>query len=109
MSALLTTVTKGPTSITGVLYTPDDTESKRPAIIAVQPGGDAIGQTASLYASRLAREGFVTICFDLFFLNSSDGQENAFDDPSSRVSDIWATLDHLQNEQTHVVDPDRIG
>jgi uncharacterized protein len=109
MSASLVTVTRGPPSTTGLLYTPDALQNISPVIIVIHPGGDgAHERTASLYASKLAREGFATICFDLF-LTRSEGQGNTFDDPASCVSDVWATIDHLRNEQAHVVDPNRIG
>lgn len=71
------------------------------------PGGGVKEQTASLYAKKLAQEGFTTVCFDASHQGESGGEPHFLEDPSQRVSDVWSVVDYL--EHLDFVDPDKIA
>jgi uncharacterized protein len=108
MSAV--SIKKGPIQLAGLLFKsakPPSSSSKSPALVVVHPGGGVKEQTAGLYAKRLAREGFTTVCFDASYQGESGGEPHFLEDPSQRVSDVWSVVDYL--EQLDFVDPDKIG
>ncbi|QIY93308.2 alpha/beta hydrolase [Streptomyces sp. S1D4-11] len=93
----------------GNLYLPDGFSEGRsyPAIVSVHPGGGVKEQTVSLYAGKLAREGFVTLAFDASHQGESGGQACHLENPASRVEDIRSAADYLST--LGYVDADRIG
>jgi uncharacterized protein len=104
MSAI--SIQKGSIQLAGLLFRPNSS-SKSPALVIVHPGGGVKEQTASLYAKKLAHEGFTTVCFDASHQGESGGEPHFLEDPSQRVSDIWSVVDYF--EKLDFVDSDKIG
>lgn len=89
-------------------FPPDFDESRKyAAIVAVHPGSSCKGQTAGLYAAKLAGQGFVTIAFDASFQGESGGEPRYIEDPATRVEDVRCAVDYLVT--LPYVDEDRIG
>lgn len=92
------------------LYLPPnfDESRKYPAIVSTHPIGSCKEQTSgNIYASALAREGFVVIAFDASFQGASGGSPRFIEDPAIRVSDIRFAIDYLVT--LPYVDAERIG
>ena len=62
--------------VVGNLFTPKslDRSARAPAIVVGHPMGAVKEQSANLYATKLAEQGFVTLSFDLSFWGESEGQ-----------------------------------
>lgn len=91
------------------LYLPKDFDENRKyaAIVCVHPGSSCKGQTAGIYAGKLAGEGFVTIAFDASFQGESGGEPRYIEDPATRVEDVRCAVDYLTT--LSFVDEERIG
>ena len=64
--------------LAGILFTPDaHTGSPLPAIVVSHPGGGVKEQTASIYAERLAREGYATLVFDAAYQDRKSTRLNS--------------------------------
>ncbi|KAI9998931.1 hypothetical protein PInf_003595 [Phytophthora infestans] len=63
-------------SVAGNLFTPKslDTNGSAPAIIVGHPMGAVKEQSANLYATKMAEEGFVTVSIDLSYWGGSEGE-----------------------------------
>jgi hypothetical protein len=107
MSAI--SIPKGLIHLAGLLFKPitASTSSKSPGLVVVHPGGGVKEQTASLYAKKLAENGFTTICYDASYQGESGGVPHFLEDPSQRVSDVWSVVDYL--EHLDFVDPEKIA
>ena len=105
MSAV--SIPKGPINLAGLLYKPSNQSGPSAALIVVHPGGGIKEQTASLYASKLAASGFVSICYDASHQGESGGEPHFLEDPAARVSDVWSVIDYLQSQP--FVDPNKTG
>ena len=101
------TIPKGPINLAALLYRPSTDRQKYTAVIVVHPGGGVKEQVTSLYANKLAESGLLAICFDASHQGESEGEPRFLEDPSARVSDIWAVVDYLQAQS--FVHPERIG
>lgn len=91
------------------LHVPPDFDEKKQyaAIVCVHPGSSCKGQTAGLYAARLAEQGFVTIAFDASFQGESGGEPRHIEDPATRVEDVRCAVDYLVT--LPCIDEERIG
>lgn len=103
------TFPNGSISMAGNLFLPPDFDDQAtyPALVTVHPGGGVKEQTAGLYATKLAAQGFITLAFDASFQGESGGDPHHLEDPDARVEDIRAAVDYLQS--LDYVDGERIG
>ena len=56
-------------------------------------------QSANLYATKLAEQGFVTLSFDLSFWGESEGQPRNTVAPDIYVDDFNAAVDFLSTQR----------
>src|SRR5687768_4253696 len=96
-------------NVVGNLFVPKSLEPnvKAAAIIVGHPMGAVKEQSANLYATKLAEQGFVTLSFDLSFWGESDGQPRNTVAPDVYVEDFSAAVDFLGTRP--FIDRDRIG
>jgi len=95
--------------VAGNLFFPKDIApgTKNPAIIVGHPMGAVKEQSANLYATKMADQGFVTLSLDLSFWGESEGQPRNAVSPDIYAEDFSAAVDFLG---THaLVDRNRIG
>lgn len=95
--------------VTGYLFTPKgmDQNDKHAAIIVGHPMGAVKEQSASLYAQKLAEQGFVTLAIDVSFWGESAGQPRNAVAPDIYAESFSAAVDYLGTRS--FVDRQRIG
>ncbi|MBP2635285.1 MAG: hypothetical protein H6Q72_1192 [Firmicutes bacterium] len=95
--------------VTGNLFIPKglNQNAKNPAIIVGHPMGAVKEQSANLYATKMAEQGFVTLSLDLSFWGESEGQPRNAVSPDIYAEDFSAAVDFLGTRP--FVDKDRIG
>jgi len=95
--------------VAGNLFTPKglDPEAKSAAIIVGHPMGAVKEQSANLYASKMAEQGFVTLSLDLSFWGESEGQPRQAVSPDIYAEDFSAAVDFLGTRP--FIDRQRIG
>jgi fermentation-respiration switch protein FrsA (DUF1100 family) len=95
--------------VTGNLFVPKnlDRNSSHAAIIVGHPMGAVKEQSANLYATKMAEQGFVTLSLDLSFWGESEGQPRNAVSPDIYAEDFSAAVDFLGTRP--FVDRERIG
>jgi uncharacterized protein len=96
-------------NVTGNLFVPNDLDrnTKNAAMVVGHPMGAVKEQSANLYATKLAEQGFVTMSLDLSFWGESDGQPRNLVAPEIYTEDFSAAVDYLRTQS--FVDTERIG
>ena len=97
------------TSVAGNLYLPKDLDRTRKtaAIIVGHPMGAVKEQSANLYATKMAEEGFVAMSLDLPFWGESEGQSRNLVSPEIYAEAFSAAVDFLGSSS--FVDRQNIG
>jgi len=96
-------------NVAGNLFIPKglNQNAKNPAIIVGHPMGAVKEQSANLYATKMAEQGFVTLSLDLSFWGESEGQPRNAVSPEIYAEDYSAAVDFLGTRP--FVDRERIG
>lgn len=96
-------------NVAGNLFVPNDIDrdSGHPAVVVGHPMGAVKEQSADLYATKLAEQGFVTLSIDLSFWGESDGEPRNSVSPDIYAEDFSAAVDYLRT-QSFVAD-EKIG
>lgn len=91
------------------LYLPEDfkEDGKYAAIVVAHPGSSCKEQTAGIYASKLSKNGFVTLAVNASYQGESGGEPRDIEDPAARMEDIRCAIDYLVT--LPYVGPERIG
>ncbi|KAF0319644.1 alpha/beta superfamily hydrolase [Colletotrichum asianum] len=97
------------TTVAGNLFTPNNLarNSTSPAIVVSHPMGAVKEQSANLYATKLAEQGFVTVSIDMPFWGGSSGEPRNAVAPELYAEAFSATVDYLGGQS--FVDRERIG
>ncbi|BBG31396.1 alpha/beta hydrolase [Zymobacter palmae] len=95
--------------VTGNLIRPKalNKNAKAPAIVIGHPMGAVKEQSSTLYATKLAEQGFVTLAIDLSFWGESEGQPRNAVLPDMYAEDFSAAVDYLGTR--NFVDRNHIG
>ena len=72
-----------------------DRRKRSPAIVVGHPMGAVKEQSANLYATKMAEQGFVTMSLDLAFWGGSDGQPRNAVSPDLYAESFSAAVDYL--------------
>lgn len=96
-------------TVAGNLFTPKDLNlsANLPAIVVSHPMGAVKEQSANLYATKLAEQGFVTVSLDLSFWGGSEGEPRNAVLPDLYAEAFSAAVDYLGTQD--FVDRERIG
>lgn len=95
--------------VAGNLFTPKnlDRSRKSPAILVGHPMGAVKEQSANLYATKMAEQGFVALSLDLSFWGESAGQPRNAVAPDLYAESFSAAVDYLGTQA--FVDRQKIG
>src|SRR5215217_9434204 len=95
--------------VAGHLFTPKDLQpdAKLAAIVVGHPMGAVKEQSADLYATKMAEQGFATLSIDLSFWGESEGKPGHLVAPDIYTDDFSAAVDFLSTQS--FVDKERIG
>lgn len=95
--------------IAGNLFLPKrmDRKTKQAAIIVGHPMGAVKEQSANLYATKMAEQGFVTLSVDLAFWGGSAGEPRNAVSPDIYAETFSAAVDYLGTQP--FVDREKIG
>jgi fermentation-respiration switch protein FrsA (DUF1100 family) len=96
-------------TVVGNLFTPKglDRGTTHPAIVVGHPMGAVKEQSANLYATKMAEQGFVNLSLDLSFWGESDGRPRQAVLPDVYAEAFSAAVDYLGTRR--FVDRERIG
>lgn len=83
--------------VSGNLFLPEEMKEgeNRPAIIVGHPMGAVKEQSANLYATKMAEQGFITLSIDLSFWGESEGGPRNAVLPEVYAEDFSAAVDFL--------------
>ncbi|KAI5923677.1 Alpha/Beta hydrolase protein [Camillea tinctor] len=97
------------TTVAGNLFLPNDldTTANNSAIIVGHPMGAVKEQTANLYATKMAEQGFVALSIDVPFWGNSEGEPRNAVSPDFYAEGFSAAVDYLGLRD--FVDRERIG
>jgi fermentation-respiration switch protein FrsA (DUF1100 family) len=95
--------------VVGNLFRPKDSapHTKHAAIVVGHPMGAVKEQSANLYATKMAEQGFVTLAIDLPFWGESEGRPRQVVSPDLYAEAFSAAVDFLGTQP--FVDRERIG
>ena len=95
--------------VAGNLFVPNklDRRGTHAAIVVGHPMGAVKEQSANLYATKMAEQGFVTLSIDLPFWGESEGRPRNAVSPDLYAEAFSAAVDYLGTQR--FVDRDRIG
>lgn len=95
--------------VAGSLFTPNslDRQQRHPAIVIGHPMGAVKEQSAHLYATKMAEQGYVTLAIDLAFWGGSGGQPRNAVLPDMYAESFSAAVDFLSSQA--FVNPQQIG
>jgi fermentation-respiration switch protein FrsA (DUF1100 family) len=96
-------------NVAGNLFTPAgfDRGATTPALVVGHPMGAVKEQSANLYATKMAEQGFVTLSIDLPFWGESEGEPRNLVAPDAYTEAFNAAVDFLGTRP--FVDRNRIG
>ncbi len=96
-------------NVAGNLLVPKnlDRAARRPAIVVGHPMGAVKEQSATLYATKMAEQGFVAMAIDLPFWGESEGEARQIVSPDVYAEAFSAAVDFLGTRP--FVDRNRIG
>ncbi|KAI4923507.1 hypothetical protein J4E85_008545 [Alternaria conjuncta] len=96
-------------TVAGNLFLPDnlDRTANASAIVVGHPMGAVKEQSANLYATKMAEQGFVTISVDLSYWGGSDGEPRNAVLPDVYAETFSAAVDYLGLQD--YIDRERIG
>jgi fermentation-respiration switch protein FrsA (DUF1100 family) len=94
--------------VTGNLFTPKrGGRGRRPAIVVGHPMGAVKEQSANLYATKMAEQGFATLSVDVSFWGESEGEPRQSVLPDVYAETFSAAVDYLGTRS--FIDRERIG
>ena len=82
-------------SLVGLLFAPLGASTTRAGVVILGPFGYIKEQSPMQYATRLARDGFVTLIFDPRFSGESGGAPRRLENPMSKISHVRAAIGFL--------------
>ncbi|KAI4609258.1 hypothetical protein J4E81_007464 [Alternaria sp. BMP 2799] len=96
-------------TVAGNLFLPDDLDRtiNASAIVVGHPMGAVKEQSANLYATKMAEQGFVTISVDVSYWGGSDGEPRNVVHPDVYAETFSAAVDYLGLQD--YIDRERIG
>lgn len=96
-------------TVAGNLFVPKslDRQTRHAALVVGHPMGAVKEQSANLYATKMAEQGFVTLAIDLSFWGESEGEPRNAVLPDVYAEDFSAAVDFLRSQS--FVDRQRIG
>ncbi|KAF5000338.1 hypothetical protein FDECE_11237 [Fusarium decemcellulare] len=104
----ITFKTQYQTTVAGNLFIRNNlSRSDAPAIVVSHPMGAVKEQSANLYATKLAEQGFVTVSLDMPFWGGSEGEPRNAVSPDFYAEAFSAAVDYLGTRD--FVDRERIG
>ncbi|KAH8778377.1 hypothetical protein F5883DRAFT_408563, partial [Diaporthe sp. PMI_573] len=99
-------IVKGSLYLASLLYQPEYINSMLLGVIVLYPIGRVKKQTASIYAKRLSKEGYVAITFNASNQGNSRGLPYFLKDPNARVTNVSTVVNYL--ERLNYIDPKRV-